>query len=565
MMLSSTWDSVFPLDTSNDVLLELALNHLLDCTSDPDGQCSDLLLAVLERDFTALCTYSLSYNIDSPAFDYLHLRQALGFFSKNVSVDIGVNRRQVAMASFLVSEADCLQTNMILKKWARGNFSFPRGVDAKFHLAQRKIARLLGPVPSLSEIRLRFGKGSTTLTKKRFASPREKLHAGLACSEDLIPVVRDVLDEMPLWTEFLQEHLEADLTLGPNLPVRIMPGKVTFVPKSAKTERTVVTEPPLNGMVQLGYEGVMSQRLRAAGIDISDQTLNQRLAKEGSLTGALATLDLSSASDTISNELVWHLLPFDWAQALSYCRTSTISVDGQLIRQEKFSSMGNGCTFPLETLIFWGLTRACCDDDETVSVYGDDIICPSHRSDAVSELLRLAGFKVNLSKSFSSGPFRESCGADFYKGIDIRPFYQKDLVGPSTLFSLHNFYKRELMDDYAELVATLIHPALLIYGPDGYGDGHLIGVYSPKPHKRHSGYSGFIFHTFTWKKRRDVRPAMPGDYILPLYSIYLRDSDIAPPDKKYYHGVILDSLPPSNLFPGKEGYKMISIYTLIPA
>ena len=91
--------------------------------------------------------------------------------------------------------------------------------------------------------------------------------------------------------------------------------------------------------------------------------------------------------------------------------------------------MGNGFTFPLETLIFWALTASACEGDvDSVSVYGDDIICPRERADDVIDTLTMCGFKINLEKSFVEGPFRESCGCDYYKGIDIRPFYKKEPV-----------------------------------------------------------------------------------------------------------------------------------------
>jgi hypothetical protein len=129
-------------------------------------------------------------------------------------------------------------------------------------------------------------------------------------------------------------------------------GKLEFVPKNAKTFRSTVTEPVLNGLTQLAIGDFLFDRLKRSGLDLRDQTRNQRLALEGSLTGALATLDLSSASDTISRELVYHLLPLEWAHFLGLSRTGHIKYRGQRYTLEKFSSMGNGYTFPLESLIF---------------------------------------------------------------------------------------------------------------------------------------------------------------------------------------------------------------------
>lgn len=561
MELFSSWDQEYSPADSIELLQVLARKHSrLAVKLDSRGSAASIDCAVRLRNYSWLCQHDTLYMDDQDPQSLYHQRQALGFFSKNPTLDIGIDRDSVAHAKFVESELRCRETNEIFSLWAKGRFQFPPAVESQFFLAQRKIAKVLGSVPALENVGLRFGPGSTTLTKKRMANHREKFHAGLACSEELIPILRDVLDELPVWREFLQEELHS----AECLPVRVDTGKVTFVPKSAKTNRAVVTEPVLNGMLQLGYGDIIAKRLRAVGIDVRDQSLNQRLALEGSRTGALATLDLSSASDTISTELIFNLLPIDWALALSKCRTGTVSVSGSEIKQSKFSSMGNGYTFPLETLVFWALSRACCDDDEVVSVYGDDIIVPSHRFTSVVRLLEAAGFCVNTQKSFSSGPFRESCGADFYKGIDIRPYHQKDLVSPATLFCLHNFYVRRGLDDFAKVVLDYIHPSLRIFGPDGYGDGHLLGEHVLMPHKRNIGYGGFIFKTFTWKARRDLRPVLPGDYILPLYHVYVRDPSPSPDTTylRWAHGREIPFSPRKLTFPGKKGYKMISIYTL---
>lgn len=564
MKLHSSWDEEFDRGDSISTIVVFALTHVEYCKKfspvHPDVCIVESLIRL--RDFKRLCEYELSYPDSVNPESVFHLRQALAFFSKNVEADYGVDRDAIAYEKFVESESRCLATNTIFKLWSQGKFCFSPDVESWIFRAQRKIARVLGDVPTLSDVGLRFGPGSTTSTKKRNASVREKLHAPLACSEEFVPLLSKVLDELPVLSLLQLEEVRKTESLA----VKVDYGKVTFVPKSAKTNRAVVTEPVLNGMLQLGYGDIIAVRLRAVGVDTRDQSLNQRLAREGSLTNALATLDLSSASDTISTELVFHLLPIDWAFALSYARTRTVSVRGKLISQEKFSSMGNGYTFPLETLIFWALVSACCGDDSIVSVYGDDIIIPSNRFDDVSRLLSCVGFSVNPSKSFAAGPFRESCGKDYYKGIDIRPYYQKSAVSAATLFSYHNYLVRRGYPDLASLVVNFIHPGLRIYGPDGYGDGHLLGDWLPRPHKRNIGYSGFLFDTFTFKRRRDIRPVLPGDWVVPLYSVYVREVTHGKSGVemlRYYHGTPLDSAPLDGFtYPGVSGYKKVSIYTL---
>jgi len=105
---------------------------------------------------------------------------------------------------------------------------------------------------------------------------------------------------------------------------------------------------------------------------------------------------------------------------------------GRLIFYEKFASMGNGFTFELETLIFWSLCVATAayyqEDASKVSVYGDDIIVPANIALACIEVLDFCGFKTNKEKSFVFGPFRESCGKDYFEGFPVRPFYLKEAV-----------------------------------------------------------------------------------------------------------------------------------------
>jgi hypothetical protein len=192
----------------------------------------------------------------------------------------------------------------------------------------------------------------------------------------------------------------------------------------------------------------MRRKLRLkCGLDLDDQIPNQEMACRGSIDGSLATIDLSSASDTVARELVRFLLPHEWFERLDLCRSKVGLLDGEWLRYEKFSSMGNGYTFELETLIFWSLAVSCVKllelDPFEVRVYGDDIIVPSKAYDYLIEVLTFCGFTANSSKSFREGPFRESCGKDFYDGLEVRPFFQKEsLDGVETLFRLANGIRR---------------------------------------------------------------------------------------------------------------------------
>jgi hypothetical protein len=140
----------------------------------------------------------------------------------------------------------------------------------------------------------------------------------------------------------------------------------------------------------------------------------------------LATLDLSAASDTISALLVQQVLSPEWFELLDIARSPFVTMpDGTVHELEKFSSMGNGYTFELESLLFLCIARSITPRSlhSYISVYGDDIIIPQEYSEAMIERLNTLGFSVNSDKSFWHGPFRESCGSFTYNGTEVAPFY----------------------------------------------------------------------------------------------------------------------------------------------
>lgn len=204
---------------------------------------------------------------------------------------------------------------------------------------------------------------------------------------------------------------------------------ITFVPKTAKTHRSIAVEPLLNGFVQKGVDEEMRMLLKhRAQIDLSDQTVNQALAYAGSLDCAVdpyVTIDLASASDSLAVEVVRDLVPVEWFELLDAIRAPLGSVGGETFRYEKFCSMGNGFCFPLQSLIFAAVCYASLKyvggDLSRFSVYGDDIIVPQSVALLVIERLRDIGFRTNSDKTFVTGPFRESCGRDWFNGQDVRP------------------------------------------------------------------------------------------------------------------------------------------------
>lgn len=127
------------------------------------------------------------------------------------------------------------------------------------------------------------------------------------------------------------------------------------------------------------------------------------------------------------------------------------------------STMGNGFTFPLMTLLFCCAVRAtydvmgypCDARRDDFAVFGDDIIVRKDCYAFITRMLNKLGFVVNDAKSFSEGPFRESCGHDYFRGVFCRGVYVKSLETVSRVYSLVNRLARWSAYTNIPLVATL--------------------------------------------------------------------------------------------------------------
>lgn len=255
--------------------------------------------------------------------------------------------------------------------------------------------------------------------------------------------------------------------------LRIVRGSTwTPVPKTIVVARGVATEPTVNMFFQRGIGTLIECRLESYfGIKLDTQpTLNQMLALEGSMSGYFSTIDLSDASDSISLTLAKALLPAQVFRWLELTRSPAVVLpDGSSRDLSILSTMGNGYTFALQTAIFAALSKAVLRLSDKVigntydrvrktwwpgnyGVYGDDIIVPTRVCHAVLRTLVNWGFKPNAEKTFSSGSFRESCGKDYFKGVDVRSVYIEKLTNPQQVYSAINrlFVFQAIHDVYLE-------------------------------------------------------------------------------------------------------------------
>jgi hypothetical protein len=340
-------------------------------------------------------------------------RQVSAFFKKNV-VLTSEGTEQAALASFMEAEAICKVTNRRLDTFYNDTDELNPNVKDVINRAQRIIRYTLGDISAFSNHitdYLTLTSGATASRPRREAFPFKKLNIrNISCTPRAKPFI---------------ERLAADFGYKKTTFKVRTSNRVALVPKNWKTDRTIACEPDWNVPFQLAFDEYCKRRLsKKLGIDLSDQSKNQRLAKEGSVSGDYATIDLSAASDTIAFNTVALMLPYEWFHYLCIFRSPYgVMPDNTEIKFEKFSSMGNGSTFCIETLIFGALVKALSSRGDHFSVYGDDIIIKTEYVDLLTEVFDYLGFSINKQKSFTSGPFRESCGTDWYDGVNVTPIY----------------------------------------------------------------------------------------------------------------------------------------------
>jgi len=208
---------------------------------------------------------------------------------------------------------------------------------------------------------------------------------------------------------------------------------VVSVPKTFKTDRTITPNSVLGALHSGALGNMIRYRLKRNGLDIAKlQEQQKALAKSASRTRHLVTADLSKASDSFTWELMNKVVPRPWLRALNFGRLRQCKVSGSLMYLTSFMAMGIGFTFPLETLMFYGILVAIqqlTDVKGRISVYGDDLIYPRALHKYVVDLFPKLGLQLNVDKTFCEDYFRESCGGDYYHGVDVRPFQPEQIGG----------------------------------------------------------------------------------------------------------------------------------------
>lgn len=363
------------------------------------------------------------------------------------SLPLEIDREAAALATYWDSEATNKLTNIRLRTLSFelfGGLPLQSKNKVWYRLVEetRKVIKGILPKQIPNVIDYKFSSGST-FDDRLHLMPMDKMSSRPTVTAKAWEVLSYDWGKT-LWSKSLcAEHPYR------SLPRIVRGNRFTTVPKTALTDRGICVGPSLNVTAQLGVGRVIRRSLRRQGIDLKfGQSVHQGLVESASLKLDVGTIDLSAASDSVSYELVKLLLPENWFELLDTLREPETRIAGEWYVNQKFSAMGNGYTFELETLIFYSLAVALCNcmnyNWNTIKVYGDDIIIDSPMCGYMIKALSFFGFKTNSRKTYVDGiPFRESCGADYYVGNNVRGHYLEELPKePTDWIKLANGIRR---------------------------------------------------------------------------------------------------------------------------
>jgi hypothetical protein len=372
-----------------------------------------------------------------------------------IKLDCSNDRTTAALQKFIQCELEVGDDNWCVQLSDKLDF------DRIHHLLGRDLWSELDRKVWRGEFLPKHGSGSTASGK--IGNEKYLHHEWTERLEGLFPYVGTATSS---WSQYDTSHVTF------HEPGQEPPAKVITVPKTLETPRVIAMEPVhmqyvqqgLHELIVEGYErdDLLSYFIRYDGA--GSQEINQQLARQGSIDGSLATLDLSEASDRVSNSLIKTMLTrfphVSEAVQASRSQKAVIPELGITLELKKFASMGSALCFPMEALVFLTVVfvgiEKCLGHQLSkkdlksfvgrVRIYGDDIVVPVEYVQSVIASLENFGFVVGKNKSFWTGRFRESCGKDWYAGTDVSivrmraefPTSRKDAEGLISTVSLRN-------------------------------------------------------------------------------------------------------------------------------
>jgi len=368
-------------------------------------------------------THIVSFNRHATPQFFAYDLLVTEYLSKYKGLELQCQTKEVAISKFNLAESRCAEVNRKLKDFRRPQTA---RLEAIISIARRKISEVLG-LRNQAQFDFGWGPGATFTIKSDVGWDTKILEKRISVTASALPLAQTTIGADLHWCHARGIPADAPCSLLQSEFVVVPGNRITTVPKNAKTDRTIAIEPTANIFLQKGIGSWLRQRLgKVARLSLNDRTLNQKFAARLDY----ATIDLAAASDTISIEIVKLLLPEEWIFLLDALRSPKYQLGGTWRSYEKWSSMGNGYTFELESLIFWALCVATLSIDSDRShavVFGDDILVPVHSAESCIATLIEFGFEVNQKKTHFRYLYRESCGAHFYNGLLVTPIYQKEV------------------------------------------------------------------------------------------------------------------------------------------
>lgn len=380
--------------------------------------------------------------------EYAKANAAVSFLKKcrDVPSSSDEERLKSCVSSWRAGEASCFWANERLQPYVTSPLSDE--VPAEFlRRVRRQLLSWLRHAPDDAEMhrRMRHGPGTTFSSSVPRPTAADKFDGLVSLTSGAVWHLANIVGTK--WGAIAASRYGS---LPNDGLVFVRGNRFAAVPKTALTDRGIAIEASLNVYAQLGIGSAIRSRLRRyAGWDLDNASATHRkIVKQASIDGSLATIDLSNASDSLCKNLVRVLLRDTlWLEYMEDLRSPMTLVDGKWHLLEKFSSMGNGYTFELETCVFAAILSVCLQLKGHAGilghdfyVFGDDLIVPTDVAEFVVATLRWCGFETNSSKTFLRGSFRESCGADFFNGYPVRGYYLKEALsyGSQRIFSLFN-------------------------------------------------------------------------------------------------------------------------------
>jgi hypothetical protein len=391
----------------------------------PSFKCRQNLPVLLGGFFELIFDRASGILLDEPSIESIRSIRQISLLMKKIELECGVQRTNAAFRQFVQSDIE-------VGEWEKN-------VDLELLMEFRRLALVIySDVFSKVNARTRnfdltpaHGPGKTA----------EKLNAN---AKYTFPMWTDRLETVaPYWryADFYGYSTEKYSRIDFRSPEQELPVRVVDVPKTLEAPRIIAIEPVCMQYMQQAvfraFRVELDQTYLVNFIGVESQEPNQLLALSGSLNGDVATLDLSEASDRVSNLLVTILFEdfpdlHDLVQASRSLRADVPSVG--VVTLHRFASMGSALCFPVESMVFFTIVMMGIQKAQDihftkphqvsewlgqVRVYGDDICVPVDAVPYVVDMLEAFGLRVNNNKSFWTGKFRESCGKEYYSGEDV--------------------------------------------------------------------------------------------------------------------------------------------------